>query len=183
MNVFQVYRRVHLNQNVPGSLPVDYRCPTHSTWVRLSFSYTGKWEMDQVKRVLVAVRESDQDLVTTILGGCFDIQFVYSLRTAEASIDEQVGLIVCGVHFDHGSMFDFLRFVKAHPVGCRIPFFLVLREDTSHPLPVIKGIKGAATLLGADEFIDLGELRMSMDTQEMFEGLREKAHRALSSSR
>lgn len=174
---------MHLNQNVPGPLPVDGCCQTYPTWVRLSFSCTEWWEMGQVKRVLVAVRESDQDLVTTILGGCFDIQFVYSLRTAEASIDEQVGLIVCGVHFDHGSMFDFLRFVKAHPVGRQIPFFLVLREYTSHPLPVIEGIKGAATLLGADEFIDLGELRMSMDTQEMFEGLREKARRAFSGSR
>lgn len=134
--------------------------------------------MGQVKRVLVAVRENDRDLVNAVLGGHFDIQFAHSLKAAEAGIDEQVGLIVCGVHFDHGSMFDLLRLVKAHPVGRGIPFFLVLREDTSHPLPVIKGIKGAAALLGADEFIDLGELRMTMDTQAMFDTLREKARRA-----
>jgi len=136
--------------------------------------------MGQVKRVLVAVRESDRDLVTAVLGGYFDLQFVHSLKEAEASIDGQVGLIVCGVHFDHGSMFDLLKSAKTHPVGRHIPFLLVLREDTSHPQTVIKAIKGAAILLGADEFIDLGELRMSMDTLEMFENLRERARRAFS---
>lgn len=75
-------------------------------------------------------------------------------------------------------MFDLLRLAKAHPVGCQIPFLIVLRENTSHPQSVIRGIKGAAKLLGADAFIDMGEMRITMDTQEMFESLRETARRA-----
>lgn len=135
--------------------------------------------MEKTKRILAAVRERDADLVSAVLGGYFDFTLTHTLRAAEAAIDEQIGLIVCGVHFDQGSMFELLRIAKAHPVGRGIPFFLVLREETSHPQSVIKGIKGAATLLGADAFIDLGELRTHMDTQEIFDHLRGLVRAAL----
>lgn len=132
-------------------------------------------------RILVAVRYEDAPLVEAVLQGRFDYAIAHTLRSAEAAIDDRTGLIVCGVHFDSGAMFDLLKAVKADPSWCKIPFFLILREDTHHADCVIKGIRDAAKLLGVDSFIDLGELRRSMSQEQIVDELRERARQGLAS--
>lgn len=132
------------------------------------------------KRILLAVRPEDDVLVSLVLGGYFDFKVCHSLREAVASLDESFGLIVGGVHFDHGAMFDLLTAVTSHPTACSVPFFLVLREETRHSASVIEAIRSAGELRGVDKFIDLRKLRTQMDEQQMLETLRNMVRDALS---
>lgn len=132
-------------------------------------------------RILVAVRYEDIPLVEAVLQGHFDYTIVHTVRSAEAAINDRTGLVVCGVHFDSGAMFDLLKTIKADPSRCNIPFFLVLRENTHHADSVIKGIRDAARLLGVDSFIDLGELKKVLSQDQLIEDLREKARQGFAS--
>ncbi|WP_151637415.1 hypothetical protein [Noviherbaspirillum aerium] len=124
------------------------------------------------KRVLVAVRPEDDNLVSAVLDGHFDFTIRHRLAEAVEGLDESFGLIVCGVHFDQGAMFDLLATAKAHPAASLVPFFLVLREETHHSPSVITGIRSAATVRGADAFIDMRDLKTQMDEQQMLVHLR-----------
>lgn len=133
-------------------------------------------------RVLVALRPEEVSLLRRDLEGHFNIDITHTLKEAVASIDDRIGLIICGVHFDQGAMFDLLQEVKSNPRWREIPFFLILREDTTHAEAIIKGIRQAAKLLGVDDFIDLGELRREMGAEELLENLRGRVRIALGSS-
>lgn len=136
--------------------------------------------MTEQKRILVAVRPEDDVLVSVILDGHFDFKVCHSLKDAVASLDESFGLIVCGVHFDQGAMFDLLAATITHPTACSVPFFLVLREESRYSASVINGIRSAAEVHGVDKFIDLRELRAQMSEQQMLETLRDIVHDVLS---
>lgn len=130
-------------------------------------------------RILVALRPEEVPLLRTDLEGHFNIDIAHSRKEALASISDRTGLIICGVHFDHGAMFDLLKEVKSDPEWKEIPFFLILRQGTSHADAIIKGIRQAAKLLGAEDFIDLGELRREMSDEEVLANLRARVGNAL----
>ncbi len=128
--------------------------------------------MTEQKRILVAVRPEDDALVFAVLDGRFDFKICHSLNDAVANLAQSFNLIVCGVHFDHGAMFDLLAETISHPTACSIPFFLVLSEETQYSESVIEGIRSAAEVRGVDKFIDLREFRGQIDEQQMLEALR-----------
>lgn len=133
-------------------------------------------------RILVALRPEEVPLLRRDLEGHFDFTIAHTLKEATASIDGRTGLIICGLHFDEGAMFDLLKEVKSHPQWRDIPFFLILREDTTYGHAIIKAVRQAAKLLGADDFIDLGELQLKMSDAEVLEDLRARVRRALKAS-
>lgn len=133
------------------------------------------------KRILVAVSPEDAEYTREIIGPDFDYFFCHTLKLAEERLDENVALIVCGVHFAEGSMFELLRIAKANPLTAATPFIVVLKEGTNHSTAVINGIRSAAHLLGVNTFIDVSELRNSPSTSktQAYEKLRERIRNLL----
>lgn len=135
-----------------------------------------------MKTILIAVAPEDSPVVSAIVGTEFNVVMCHTLRDATANLKDNIGLIACGVHFDHGNMFELLRTAKTNQATQSVPFFLVLKENTSHSPAVIHGIRSAAELLGVDIFIDLSALSPDADIQIRYERVRQMARKALSTS-
>lgn len=131
------------------------------------------------KKILVAVRPQDLQLVAGALGSGFDIIICHTLKEAVAALDAGVGLIACGVHFDRGAMFDLLRAAKDRPETAGLPFYLLLGEGSGHSEAVLQGIRSAARLLGATGFTDLSRLRQDLGEQAAYERLRAAVREAV----
>jgi hypothetical protein len=135
-----------------------------------------------MKSILIAVAPDDSPVVSAIVGTEFNVVMCHTLRDAEANLKDNIGLIACGVHFDHGNMFELLRAAKANQATRSVPFFLVLKENTTHSPAVIHGIRSAGELLGVDLFIDLSALDPDADIQVRYEKVRQIAREALAIS-
>jgi hypothetical protein len=92
-----------------------------------------------------------------------------------------IGLISCGVRFDNGQMFEFLRAAKANPHTRDVPFYLILGDRQGYPQAILDGIKSAAELLGAAGFTDLSRLEKKLGKDKAYERLREVIRRHLES--
>lgn len=130
-------------------------------------------ETKSSKRVLVAVRPKDTLIVSEALGSEFDVTICHSLEEATSQLDENTGVIACGVHFDSGRMFDLLRFAKANPKTQSIPFFILLGDEKGYSQSILDGIRSAAKLLGATEFTNLPMFKAQLGEQQAFERLRQ----------
>lgn len=133
-----------------------------------------------VKKILVAIRPQDLQLVTAALGSEFEVVLCHTLKEAEAALGRDIGMIACGVHFDNGAMFDLLRAAKARPDTFNVPFYLLLGEGSGHSDAMLRGIRTAAKLLGANGFTDLSRLRSDVGEQEAYNRLRDGVRNALS---
>jgi hypothetical protein len=132
------------------------------------------------RKLLVAVRPQDIYLVFEALGTEFDLVICHSLTTAKAVLGENIGLITCGVRFDEGRMLDLLRYVKENPETQSIPFLCVIGAGKSFSPAVLKGIKQAVLILGANGIIDLSELRRKLGDEQAYETLRQVIRKVLS---
>lgn len=118
--------------------------------------------------------------MNAILGDEWPVDACHTLRDATSRLSPDTGIIVCGVHFDQGAMFDLLRVVKADPATSSIPFLLIVRRNTSHSEAMIDGIRSAAKILGVSAFIDLSTYRTDLDDAGRAAALRDLARQALS---
>jgi hypothetical protein len=116
------------------------------------------------KKLLVAVRPIDLPAVSAALGDGFDVTITHRLDDAKARLNEEVGLIACGVHFDDGMLFELLNAARSNPVTQSTPFYVLLKEEQGYSRPIIDGIRSASKLLGATGFIDL--LKMAQELGE-----------------
>lgn len=131
------------------------------------------------KKVLVAVRPDALPIVSHTLGSEFDVIVCHSFKDAKIHLNEQVGLIACGVHFDGGAMFDFLRHAKANPKTQSIPFFLLIGGAERYSKCILDGIRIAAKILGAEGFTDLSRLKIDMGEEDAYERLRQVIRNSL----
>lgn len=136
----------------------------------------------QSRKVLVAIRPDAMPIVSRTMGSEFDIVICHTFENAKAHINEQIGLIACGVHFDGGAMFDLLRFAKSNPKTRSIPFFLLIAESERYSTYILDGIRQAAEILGAVGFTDLRRLKAKMGEEEAGERLRQSVRNWLSKS-
>jgi hypothetical protein len=134
---------------------------------------------NSMKKVLVALRPSEVSMVAEVLGEEFALVVCHSMEDAVARMDESIGLIACGVHFDSGRMFDFLRHVKDHPRYNKVPFFILLGVGR-YSQPIMHGIRSAAKLMGAAGFTDLSGLREKVGGEQAHEQLRRVIRQVLS---
>jgi hypothetical protein len=132
-----------------------------------------------IKKVLVAVRPSELPMVAEVLGSEFVLVVCHSLDDAIAHLDASVGLIACGVHFDSGRMFDFLRHVKESAAFRNVPFYILLGVGR-YSQPIMHGIRSAAKLMGAAGFTDLSGLREKVGGEQAYEQLRSVVRQVLS---
>ncbi|WP_156396844.1 hypothetical protein [Noviherbaspirillum sp. Root189] len=133
------------------------------------------------KKLVIAVREVDKLFTQAILGDAFDVVLCHTLEDAKAAIDEQVGMVVCGVHFAQGAVFELLQFVRSNPVSRQVPFFVML--DTAgrynYSPAIVHGLRAAAKALGATGFTDLSALVEKTGREEAIEILRRGIQDAL----
>ena len=132
------------------------------------------------KKILVAVRQKDVKAVAEALGTDIGIVFCHTLEEARAALDSNTCLVVCGVHFDSGRMFDFLRFVKQDPATQSIPFFIVLGGTGRYSKPILRGIESAAKLLGAQQLLNLPALIEKVGKEEAYRQIRQGVRQFLS---
>ncbi|NEX63912.1 hypothetical protein [Noviherbaspirillum galbum] len=130
------------------------------------------------KTILVAVRPRDVPQVTDVLGSEFSLVITHSMEDAVAELDERIGFVACGVHFDSGRMFDLLRHVKSHAPFNALPFYILLGSGRYSP-QIMHGIRSAAKLMGASGFTDLSVLRETYGDQA-YARMRQVVREALS---
>src|SRR5687768_6318891 len=96
------------------------------------------------RKVLVAVRPQDLSTVSDALGSEFDLIVCHTLDEVKAHLDDDIGLIACGVRFDNGAMFDLVRLVKQQPNTKDIPIYLMAGDGVNYSKPILDGIRSAA---------------------------------------
>jgi hypothetical protein len=166
-----------LHQNI-NSLPWLESVPILKHVSPLSFG--GQVETRPTRKLLVAVRPQDTDLMSEALGTEFDLVICHSLIKAKVALDKDIGLIACGVRFDEGRMLDLLRYIKESPKTQSIPFFCIIGAGKSFSPAVLHGIKQAVLILGANGIIDLSELRKKLGDEQAYETLRGVIRKVLS---
>jgi CheY-like chemotaxis protein len=95
-----------------------------------------------------------------------------TLSAAEAALNKNFDLIVCGVHFNDGQFYDFLRLAKAHPHTRHIPFVVVLADKESKSHYISQSVETASKALGADKVIPLSQWRDELGDEAAFEKFR-----------
>jgi hypothetical protein len=133
------------------------------------------------KRILVAVRAKDRVKVSRVLGTEFNLHFCTTFKIARSQLDESIGLIICGAHFDSGRMFDLLRYAKENTQTRAIPFLVVLGSEHAYSPAILQGIQIAAKILGASGFIDIAKLKEELGEVKTVETLQQGVRRILSS--
>ncbi|WP_151636871.1 hypothetical protein [Noviherbaspirillum aerium] len=112
------------------------------------------------KKLLIAVREEDMPLARTVLGTEFEVVFCHTVEAAKHMLEDGMDVVVSGVHFDSGAVFELLQYVRSSPTHGKLPFFVLLDTSKrySYSPAIVHGLKTAARALGATEFTDLGAL-------------------------
>ena len=131
------------------------------------------------KKLLIAIRREDVALTRNIIGDEFEIQVCHTFNEACAAMDGTVGLVACGVHFDSGKVFDFLRHVRENPATADLPFFILLGAGSRYSPAIVTGIKAAAKLLRVTGFTDLTRFADKIGKEAAFEALRKGIRDAL----
>lgn len=110
------------------------------------------------KKLLIAVRENDVPLVQAFIGNAYEIVYCHTLHAAKAALDDGVDLVVSGVHFDGGAVFELLQHVRSSEAFGNLPFFVMLDTSRrySYSRAIVHGMRTASKALGATGFTDLG---------------------------
>jgi hypothetical protein len=85
-----------------------------------------------------------------------DVRFVTgtTVSAARKHLNDNLKLILCGVNFDNGRMFEFLKLAKATPATAAVPFVCVRAIGILAKPLVPHGIEVAARELGAAAYVD-----------------------------
>ncbi|MEC4723581.1 hypothetical protein RY831_31055 [Noviherbaspirillum sp. CPCC 100848] len=126
------------------------------------------------KKLLIAVREEDMPLARAVLGFDFDVVCCHTIEAAKRMLGEGIDVVVSGVHFDSGAVFELLQHVRSSSMHGKLPFFVLLDSGHrySYSPAIIHGLKTAAKALKATEFIDLAALVEQFGRKEAVEILR-----------
>jgi hypothetical protein len=118
-------------------------------------------------KILVAIRPDHQALMSTILKNN-DLSFVQDIEEAYAALSPRFDLIVCGLHFENGRMYDFLKFSKAYQQTKDIPFLCVQLTGGILPYGAFKSMVTAFDVLGGDLFVQLAKWRIELGDEQAF---------------
>jgi CheY-like chemotaxis protein len=93
-----------------------------------------------------------------------------TLDTAVAALEQQdFDLIVCGVHFDNGKLYDFLKAAKSHPNSSSVPFVVVDSGAIPHYPSLHQSVEIACGVLGAAAVLPLTKWRQDLGDDAAFE--------------
>ncbi len=118
-------------------------------------------------KILVAMRPEHHEIISTILNNS-DLVFVSSIDEAYATLGPDFDLIMCGLHFENGRMYDFLKFSKAYQPTKDIPFLCVQLTGGILPYGAFKSMVTAFDVLGGDLFVQLAKWRVELGDEQAF---------------
>jgi DNA-binding NtrC family response regulator len=129
------------------------------------------------RRGTVLIVDTDDGIanLTRALGGD-DVTFVTASTMVEARrrLKSGLKLILCGVNFDGGRMFEFLRLAKDTPATAAVPFICVRAVGVLAKPLVPRGIEVAARALGAADYVDHLHAQNTVGEAKAARTLREK---------
>jgi CheY-like chemotaxis protein len=121
-------------------------------------------------KLLVAVSTpSLQGLLPDILGR-HTLVFAANLEKALALLEarQDFDLILCGLHFDSGKMYELLEAAKSSKTTAHIPFLCVQLIGSILPYGAFKSMRAAFDILGGDLFIQVAKWRIEYGDEEAF---------------
>lgn len=118
-------------------------------------------------KVLVAIRPEHQELMAAILKNT-ELSFVHSIDEAYATLSPEFDLILCGLHFENGRMYDFLKFSKAYQATKDTPFLCVQLTGGILPYGAFKSMVTAFDVLGGDLFVQMAKWRIELGDEQAF---------------
>jgi hypothetical protein len=118
-------------------------------------------------KILIAIRPEHQEVFSTILENS-ELFFVYSIDEAYATLGPEFDLILCGLHFENGRMYDFLKFSKAYHQTKDIPFVCIQLTGGILPYGAFKSMVTAFDVLGGDLFVQLAKWRIELGDEQAF---------------
>jgi CheY-like chemotaxis protein len=125
-----------------------------------------------MERILIAAATDSAQAASQALKKDFALTFCTSLVDARSVLKDGFDLILCGLHFDEGRMFDFLREVKADPQTKSIPFLCIKSTDGMLSPAISQSIEIASHSLGANGFVDLFQWKAAHGDEEAYEKFR-----------
>lgn len=108
------------------------------------------------------------------VGDAYRLVFCHTMEAAKAALDEGADMVVAGVHFDDGAVFDLLQHVRSSKVYGRLPFFVMLDTSRrySYSRAIVHGMRSASKALGASGFTDVGGMIEKFGREEAVKMLR-----------
>jgi hypothetical protein len=128
-----------------------------------------------MKKLLLAVRPEDQELVLDAAADEFDAVIVTSLAEAQTALAGQVDAIVCGVHFNEGNMLSFLDDVRATARTAKTPFLCVKGADGRLHPESYAATKMVCQQRGV-EFVDVTQMIADLGRDHVYGELRKRLH-------
>lgn len=123
-------------------------------------------------KFLIAIRPEHRELISAILKNG-ELVFVSSIEEAHATLGPDFDLIICGLHFEHGRMYDFLKFSKAYQLTKDIPFLCIQLTGGILPYGAFKSMVTAFDVLGGELFVQLAKWRLELGDEQAFTKLRD----------
>jgi CheY-like chemotaxis protein len=137
----------------------------------------------KTKTVLVATRPELLAAAHQIyLKPEFNLVFCTTLNEAVESMDQEIDLIACGVHFGDGEVYDLLRRAKAHPKTRNVPFLVIDSGEVELFSYVEQSVEIASRALGATAVIPITRWRRELGDEGAFENYRQAMRRILQPS-
>jgi CheY-like chemotaxis protein len=133
-----------------------------------------------MQQLLIAIRPEDLGIMSALLGTDFEIAVCHTLTDAQSVLHRKFDLIACGLHFDDGKMFEFLKYVKARPETRAIPFLCIKGAGGVLTPAIFQSILIATEQMGAQGFIDVAELKLKYGDEFAYSMLRQGLHQLLS---
>ncbi len=97
------------------------------------------------------------------------------VTTVDQAVDAfhpDLDLIICGLHFDLGRMYELLQYAKYSPKVKKVPFLTVQLTGGILPYGVFKSMECAFQLLGGDLLLQVDKWRIEMGDEAAFAKLR-----------
>jgi CheY-like chemotaxis protein len=125
--------------------------------------------MKNFKLLLAISTPSLPGLLSGILGQHI-LLFAENLEKAQALLEarQDFDLILCGLHFDNGKMYELLEAAKSSNATAHIPFICVQLIGSILPHGAFKSMRTAFDILGGDLFIQVAKWRIDHGDEEAF---------------
>lgn len=124
-------------------------------------------------KILLAISTPElQEIMANILAK-HQLHIVTSVEQAVNAFQPDFDLILCGLHFDMGRMYELLKQAKASPVVVDVPFLCVQLTGGILPYGVYRSMECAFHLLGGDMLVQVDKWRIELGDEAAFAKLRD----------
>jgi CheY-like chemotaxis protein len=123
------------------------------------------------RRILVCTVPEMIEIVQSCLNDLYACDICLTIQQAREGLERKPDLLLCNVQFDESRMFDFLTYVRAHPVGRSLPIVISHTKDVRTPA-LHRSIEAAARTIGIHAFIDGPQVVQQHGMQGAKENLR-----------